>query len=165
MRIRAEQPQDLIAIHDLISRCFPTQSEATLVDALRASEARFISLAALEVHDRVIGHVCFTPVRTLDGRCGMGLAPLAVDAAFRRNGVGAALVTAGLSRCGEEGVGWVVVLGKPSYYSRFGFRAASEFGLADTYGGGDAFQALELKAAALPRGAGVVHYAAAFGSL
>ena len=65
----------------------------------------------------------------------------------------------------EPGFGWVVVLGEPEYYSRFGFRPASAFGLSDEYGGGPAFQAVELVAGALPVGAGLVRYAPEFASL
>lgn len=165
IRIRAEQPQDQAAIHALLAQCFPTAAEAGLVDALRRTEESFISLVALAAENRIVGHVCFTPVQTSAAHRGMGLAPLAVDESFRRRGVGAALVTSGLARCRQEGFGWAVVLGNPAHYRRFGFRAASEFGLVDTYGGGNAFQALELLPAALPRGAGVVHYAAAFAAL
>ena len=65
----------------------------------------------------------------------------------------------------EAGFGWVVVLGDPSYYARFGFRAASEFGLRDEYRAGAAFQAVELTGGALPGGAGLVRYAEAFAML
>jgi putative acetyltransferase len=61
--------------------------------------------------------------------------------------------------------GWVVVLGEPAYYARFGFRPASEFGLSDEYRGGSAFQAMELIDGALPAGAGLVRYAHEFATL
>jgi putative acetyltransferase len=75
------------------------------------------------------------------------------------------LIRAGLDACRERGFGWVVVLGEPQFYSRFGFRPAAEFGLWDEYGGGDAFQALELATGALPVNAGLVRYAPEFASL
>jgi len=42
---------------------------------------------------------------------------------------------------------------------------ASEFGLSDEYGGGQAFQAIELFAAGLPVGAGLVRYAPEFAAV
>jgi len=48
---------------------------------------------------------------------------------------------------------------------RFGFRAASEFGLFDEYRGGAAFQILELVRGALPVGGGLVRYAREFATL
>ena len=55
-----------------------------------------------------------------------------------------------------------MVLGEPEYYGRFGFRSAAKFGLTDEYGGGAAFQAMEFRDGALPRDAGLVHYAEEF---
>jgi putative acetyltransferase len=47
----------------------------------------------------------------------------------QRQGVGSALVRAGLERCREIGAGAVVVLGHPDYYPKFGFLPAARFGL------------------------------------
>lgn len=96
---------------------------------------------------------------------GLGLAPLAVLSAHRRAGVGAQLVRLGIDGCRGAGVGFVVVLGDPEYYGRFGFQPASRFGLEDEYGGGAAFQALELLAGSIPAAGGLVQYAPEFGAL
>ena len=58
-----------------------------------------------------------------------------------------------------------VVLGEPAYYGRFGFTVASSWGLWDQYGGGPAFQVLELRPGGVPRGAGLVQYAEEFALL
>src|SRR6185295_5905953 len=123
------------------------------VDALRAAGRLTVSLVA-EVDGRVVGHVAFSPVDVPSSRAGEGLAPLAVAEDFRRQGIGAALVAAGLEACRAAGVGFVVVLGEPAYYGRFGFRPAREFGLVDEYRGGDAFQLLELRDGTVPAGGG-----------
>jgi putative acetyltransferase len=104
-------------------------------------------------------------VTVSSGDDGAGLAPVAVTESHRRQGIAAELVRAGLDACRATGFGWVVVLGKPAYYSRFGFRSASEFGLYDEYGGGPAFQCIELVPGAMPVGAGLVRYAPEFASL
>jgi predicted N-acetyltransferase YhbS len=57
------------------------------------------------------------------------------------------------------------VLGEPEYYGRFGFSPAGQCGLFDEYGGGPAFQVIELVAGELPRGAGLVEYGEEFASL
>ncbi len=62
----------------------------------------------------------------------------------------------------EAGYGWVVVLGEPGYYRRFGFVPAAQFGLQDEYGGGCAFQVLQLIGGSLPRNAGLVRYGPEF---
>ena len=159
--IRNEQSSDQQAIWAVHAACFPTPAEARLVDLLRSAHKLTVSLVAT-VADQVVGHVAFSPVTTADGCTGVGLAPVAVLESYRRQGIAAQLIEAGLRACRDAGCGWAVVLGNPGYYGRFGFRAAAESGLVDEYGGGPAFQALELHPGALPRGAGLVRYAAEF---
>ena len=140
---------------------FPTDAEARLVDLLRDAGHLVVSLVA-EIDGTIVGHVAFSPVTAAAGAPGVGLAPVAVMPDRRRRGLAAELIRTGISDCRAAGFGWAVVLGEPGYYSRFGFRAASEFGLVDEYGGGPAFQVMELVRGALPRGAGVVRYAPEF---
>jgi len=150
----------------LIAAAFPTDAEARLVAALRSAGRLAVSLVA-EVDGPIVGHVAFSPVdvpasRTGEGPVAEGLAPLSVAAAFRRRGIGAALVAAGLDACRAAGAGFVVVLGDPRYYGRFGFGPARAVGLADEYAGGDAFQVLELRPGSVPPAGGTVRYAPEF---
>ena len=165
--LRAERPEDAVAIRAVLATCFPTEAEARLVELLRAAGHLPVSLVAVG-DEGLIGHVAFSPVtlerRAVVGR-GVGLAPLAVLEAHRRRGVGAALVRAGLDACATAGFGWVVVLGDPAYYARFGFRPAADAGLRGEYGGGPAFQVLELRSGSLPVAAGLVRSAPEFASL
>lgn len=151
-------------IHAVHAASFPTPAEARLVDLLRAAGRLRVSLVA-EVGGVIVGHVAFSPVTAASTATAAGLAPIAVIESHRRRGIGAELVRKGLDACREAGVGWVVVLGEPAYYARFGFRAASDFGLRDDYGGGVAFQAVELVRGALPVGTGLVRYAEEFATL
>jgi putative acetyltransferase len=162
--IRPELPRDVEAIHALHASSFPTDAEARLVELLRAAGWLHISLVA-EVDGAVVGHVAFSPVTTETGAIGIGLAPVAVTESHRRQGIAAGLIKAGLTACRAVGWKWAVVLGEPGYYARFGFRPAAQFGLSDEYGGGPAFQAVELVAGGMPIGAGLVRYAPEFASL
>jgi putative acetyltransferase len=162
--VRSEAPRDIAPVRELLSASFPTLAEAALVDALRAAGHLTLSLVA-EVDGDVVGHIAFSPVLAEGGHGGLGLAPLAVLEPHRRRGVGARLVAGGLVACSAMGCGWVVVLGDPEYYSRFGFRSAPALGLQDEYGGGDAFQVVELLPGTLPQGAGLVRYSAQFAAL
>ncbi len=162
--IRPEQPRDVSAIYGVNAACFPGDDEARLVDLLRAAGNLSVSLVA-DDGGLIVGHVAFSSVSTARRAIGAGLAPLAVLESHRRQGIAAELVRAGLETCREMGFGWCVVLGEPAYYGRFGFRAAAEFGLTDEYGGGEAFQVIELMPDSLPTGAGLVRYAPEFGSL
>jgi putative acetyltransferase len=162
--IRPEQPGDAAAIQAVHAASFPTDLESRLVDLLRGAGRLLVSLVA-EVGGVVVGHVAFSPVTAVSGAVGVGLAPVAVTEPHRPGGIAAALIRAGLEACGAAGFGWVVVMGEPAYYSRFGFRPASEFCLSDEYGGGQAFQAMVLIPGALPVGAGLVQYAPEFAAV
>ena len=162
--VRPERPEDVLAIHRLHEEAFPTPAEACLVDALRASRRLVISLVA-EEEGEIVGHLALSPVSAGDTPGGLGLAPLAVASGWRRRGVGGALVRAGLDASRHAGSAFVVVLGEPAYYGRFGFTVASSWGLWDQYGGGPAFQVLELRPGGVPRGAGLVQYAEEFALL
>jgi putative acetyltransferase len=160
--VRQEHPGDLDGIHALHTASFPTVGEARLVDALRAVGRLRISLVAVE-GDEVVGHIAFSPV-TLEGTAGgLGLGPLAVRVGHRRRGIAGALVHDGLASC--RAAPFVVVLGDPHYYGRFGFLPAREWNLQDEYAGGDAFQALELIRGSIPLGGGLVRYSPEFAAL
>lgn len=169
MRVRPESPRDLAEIHDVLVRAFPSEAEANLVDALRGRTEPQISLVAEQPADGVVGHILFTPVeiRSASGRStAVGLGPLGVSPDFQRRGVGAALVEAGLSACRSAGERVVVVLGHASYYPRFGFRSAWDFGLYHSVPGPNpAFLVRELEPGALGGRAGQVLYHAAFEGL
>jgi len=173
MLIRPETPGDAAAVRDVHERAFEQAAEADLVDTLRRDAHPAISLVA-EVDGQVIGHIFFSPVEiehvdaTPDDRilAVMGLAPMAVRPAFQQRGVGTALVRQGLRSCREAGVHAVVVLGHPSYYPRFGFTPAAQYGLWSEYDvPSEAFMALELVPGALDGARGIVTYHAAFGDV
>jgi len=127
--IRNEQPQDIVAIHDVNEKAFEETLEARLIDLLRANDAVTLSLVAV-VDDQIVGHILFTPVRLETGDRhldGVGLGPMAVSPDFQRRGIGSKLVSEGLLKLRELGVSFVVVVGHPEYYPRFGFVPASRF--------------------------------------
>ena len=74
-------------------------------------------------------------------------------------GIGAALIAAGIAACRELGVRFIVVLGEPRYYRRFGFRPTH---LGNEYGVGDEFMALDLEPHATAALHGVVRYGLEF---
>lgn len=129
--VREEMPSDHQDVHELNCLAFETDAEAKLVDALRQAARPFISLVAIE-DDKVVGHIAFTPVSVGGGPASsktMGLAPMAVTPALQKQGIGSALVRAGLEECATAGAELVFVLGHPSYYPKFGFLPAAAFGL------------------------------------
>jgi putative acetyltransferase len=164
MNIRPEQPSDIDAVRQVNRAAFETSTEASLVDILRENARPLISLVA-EDAGAIVGHIMFSPV-TISSRIDagiMGLAPMAVLPARQRQGIGSALVTAGLDEGRRLGMAGVVVLGHATYYPRFGFRPASGFGLRSEYDVPDeVFMALELETGGLQGMAGTVRYHPAF---
>ena len=126
-----------------------------------------VSLVA-EASATVVGHVLFSPVTVepSPGSClGVGLAPLAVRPALQRRGIGARLVDSGLEASRRAGFGFVVVLGEPRYYQRFGFQRALTEGLRNEYGVDEECMVLELQPGALIGASGVVRYGPEFAAV
>jgi putative acetyltransferase len=153
--IRPETESDRDAVFAVHAAAFPSDAEARLVDELRKNGRAMLSLVA-EQDGRIAGHVVFSPVTP--GR-GLGLAPLAVLPAFQRQGIGGALIRAGIAAASAD---YLVVLGDPAYYRRFGFRRALDIGLENEYGVRDEFMVLELRPGGLAGVRGLVKYAAEF---
>jgi putative acetyltransferase len=141
-------------------------AEADLVDRLRAGGKLLQSLVA-EGNRAVVGHIAFSRV-TVDGaHCGgAGLGPMAVLPRLQRRGIGSLLVRAGLDQCRQMGFGFVVVLGHPSYYPRFGFIPASRHGIRCKWpAANEAFMVLELREGGLKTISGLTAYPPEFDEL
>ena len=65
----------------------------------------------------------------LGTEAGAALGPMAVRPAYQRQGIGSQLVAQGLERLREQGCPFVVVIGHPEFYPRFGFEPAAALGL------------------------------------
>lgn len=158
MHVEPEAPHHLASIRQLHLSAFPSATEADLVDELRLDESVVISLVAVE-QDRVIGHVLFS--RMTAPLPALGLGPVAVIEARRRQGVAATLIGQGIERARAAGWEAIFVLGDPAYYGRFGFRAEDAVGFAC----GPYFMALSLTPDGLRVREGRVDYAPAFSAL
>ena len=162
--VRDEHPQDVEGVRDVLKVAFGRSDEVALVDALRAAGKVQISLVA-ESEGQVVGHVLFTAVTIAgdDTLLAAGLAPLAVVPRMHGVGVGSALVRQGLARCRRAGHAFVVVLGDPRYYSRFGFVPAEEHQMHCEFDApAGAFQVIELRRGALTPGPALVRYESEF---
>lgn len=127
MIIRNETVSDIDAITEVTIAAFQNhpisqQTEQFIVHALREANALTISLVA-EVDGRVVGHIAFSPVTISDGSSGWyGIGPLSVVPAYQRQGIGQALMHAGLALVKSSGGQGCVLVGDPGYYERFGFK-------------------------------------------
>ena len=163
MESRPYRPEDAAAVRRVHLKAFGgREEESRLVDLLHAAGADPISLVAAEKPGgRILGHILFSPV-DLDGPSAtlhlLGLAPIGILPEEHGRGVGSRLIRAGLAACLEAGYDAVVVLGEPDYYSRFGFRRASDRGLGNEYCADEHFMVAELREGALGGASGTVRY-------
>jgi putative acetyltransferase len=161
--IRPRTPADDAAIARLTDDAFGTPGEARLIHALREAGMAAIELVAAE-GAHIVGHILFSVLDvTVDGHAvkALALAPMAVEPARHRQGIGSRLVRAGLDCARADGWEAAIVLGHPRYYPRFGFSATQARHLVAPYSG-DAFMALALRPGALDGRSGRVVYPAAF---
>lgn len=166
LALRGELPCDQAGIARVQRAAFPSPDESRLVDALRLSGNLRLSLVAIE-NAEIVGHVAFSPVSlesSFGNIAGLGLAPVAVLPDHQRRGIGSALIRSGMEKCRELNTLFVVVLGEPGYYQRFGFRAASTWGIANEYNVHDEFMAIELLPGAIPPGGSLARYSPEFSS-
>jgi putative acetyltransferase len=127
--IRHEKPEDIPLVYSVLEKTFKRDAEAKLTDKLRETCNDCLALVAND-NGTIVGHIMFTPVRIKEGNIqGMGLAPMAVMPSKQRQGIGAQLIKYGLQFLQEKGCPFVIVLGHPDYYPRFGFQPASRFNI------------------------------------
>ena len=122
IEIREEQAGDLASIREVNRRAFGQDLEANIVDALRKNGAAQLSLAA-SVDGRIVGHIMFSPAG-IGSVTGVALGPMAVLPELQRQGIGSRLVEAGIGELQRAGCPFIVVVGHPEFYLRFGFEPA-----------------------------------------
>ena len=122
--IRAEKVSDVVAREALLDACFGANRHVGTCQRLRDGRAPADGLAlSAMARGKVVGTVRLWHV-SAGGAPALVLGPLAVGSAFRKLGVGAALITRALAAARARGHRAVLLLGDAAYYSRFGFSAA-----------------------------------------
>jgi len=165
--IRSERHEDIDAIFEVNFQAFGQDGEARLVKALRdgGDYLRELSLVAVS-GDRIIGHILFPPITIVSDTAetpALALATLSVHQDYQCLGIGTALIEEGLKECQHLGHHIVIVVGHPSYYPKFGFTVARDFGINAPFPCPDeAFMALQLTSGALDGISGTVRYPLAF---
>jgi putative acetyltransferase len=166
--IREEESGESQEIRIVIQNAFGQAEEADMVDRLRQSCPNRISLVAVS-DGQMVGQILFTPV-TIQAKkgviTGMKLGPMAVVPEFQRQGIGSQLVRAGLNLIEEAKYPFVIVLGHPTYYPRFGFVPAFRYGIRSKYENvpDETFMILVINQSALEGVSGVAKYQPEFAS-
>ena len=125
MLVRAETPEDYAAIRDVniaafLDHEFSEQTEHLIVDALREAGALDVSLVA-EVDGKVVGHVAFSAAGIGETTGWFLLGPVAVLPENQGQGIGRALIEAGLGELRSRHARGCVLVGDPAFYAHFGF--------------------------------------------
>ena len=123
LEIRDERPDDMAAVRDLNRRAFGQDQEGKIVDALRSNGAALLSLVAT-LNGKVVGHIMYSPL-SVGEIMGAGLGPMAVLPENQHQGIGSKLVEAGNRKVKDAGYPFIILVGHPNFYPRFGFRPAS----------------------------------------
>ena len=159
--IREAIEADRAAIGALVERAFGQASEAELVAALVRDGDAVLELVA-EEGGQLAGHVLFSRLevdRDGDRFAAVALAPVAVEPASQKRGIGSALIEEGHRLLNARGESLSVVLGDPAYYGRFGYAHSRAAGFDSVFQCA-ALQALDWGAAPAE---GRLVYAPAFG--
>ncbi len=121
IEVRESHPEDGALIEALYPSAFPDEDLLPLVRELLREGPAVLSLVGI-LDGALTGHVVFTTCGVLGAPDKVALlGPLAVAPARQKQGIGSAMVRAGLQQLQSAGVSRVYVLGDPAYYSRFGF--------------------------------------------
>ncbi|WP_405859389.1 bifunctional class I SAM-dependent methyltransferase/N-acetyltransferase [Streptomyces sp. NBC_00090] len=169
-RVRQETAEDASAVRRVVSTAFgsvdtPSEVEADLVDNLRLDADAWLpglSYVAEAPDGTIAAHALITRCR-VGGAPAAALAPVSVAPEYQRTGAGQAVVRAVLDAARLRGEPFVLVLGHPEYYPRFGFVRASEYGIKPGFEAPDeAMMALVLDGSE-PVPPGTLVYPAAFG--
>ena len=163
IHIRPERTNEQAKTYDINRKAFNRGNEADLVDALRKTKRFNPGMLLMATHyEDLLGCILLYPVDIVEGSKitqTMSLAPVAVLPQHQRKGVGSKLVKVSLGKAKKLGFKSVVVLGNDVYYSKFGFKPASTWGIKPSFEAPDKnFMAIELEQDALKGAAGVVYY-------
>jgi putative acetyltransferase len=136
MDIRCESLADYAAIAEVNILAFGQENEAKLVEEIRCSQGYIPELSLVaEIDGAIVGHILFSYIDLIgeESLQVLGLAPMAVLPQFQRQGIGSALVKAGLEKADAIKEALVIVLGHPHFYQRFGFQPSVNYKITSPF--------------------------------
>lgn len=151
IKIRQETAKDYDEIYLLVKLAFENAEhtdgdEQNLVSRLRNSDAYIPELSLVaEKNGKIVGHIMFTKTN-VNGIIQLTLAPLSIHIEYQRQGIGGMLIEEG-HKIGEQlGYEFSILLGHPSYYPKFGYLPAANFGIKSPFDvPSECFMAINLK--------------------
>src|SRR5262245_9088446 len=140
--VRATTDEDRAHVLDVVREAFAASARGDNEEAEIVAETWQLDAVpdgldlVADDRGRIVGHVMAGRGR-LAGEHAIGIAPLRVPPTHQRQGIGTALMNAVLERAEVAGWPFVVLLGDPGYYGRFGFEPAGPLGIVYSPVGAD----------------------------
>lgn len=134
LEIRQENKNDYEEVYKVIKTAFETSehsdgNEQDLVVSLRESDSFIPELSLVAVQDnKIIGYILFTKIKIREYE-ELALAPLGILPEYQRQGVGKKLIEEGHKIAKKLGYHYSIVLGSETYYPKFGYIPASQYGI------------------------------------
>ncbi len=134
VEIRQENKNDYEEIYNVVKTAFETAehsdgNEQDLVVALRNSDSFIPELSLVAIKDnKIVGHILFTKIK-IGNHEELALAPLAVLPEYQKQGIGSKLIQQGHKIAKELGYHYSIVLGSETYYPKFGYVPAIQYGI------------------------------------
>lgn len=134
VEIRQENKNDYEEIYNVVKTAFETAehsdgNEQDLVVALRNSDSFIPELSLVAIKDnKIVGHILFTKIK-IGNHEELALAPLAVLPEYQKQGIGSKLIQQGHKIAKELGYHYSIVLGSETYYPKFGYVLAIQYGI------------------------------------
>jgi predicted N-acetyltransferase YhbS len=136
-----EKENEFAEIYELIKVAFQTSENADgdeqdYVNNLRISK-NYIPELALTVKDnnKIIGHIMLTKtsiIRNNEIIEALLLSPVCTLYEYRNKGVASKLIRHSMTLARKKDYKAIFLVGEPEYYSRFGFKSITNFGINDT---------------------------------
>jgi predicted N-acetyltransferase YhbS len=139
IKLRQENPSDYVEVAKAIIDAYEdvpysNHKEQNMVARLRESDA-FIPQLSILAHDEngiIAGHVLLTKISIKNDNAiyeALALAPLSVRPAYQNKGVGTQLVLESHRVAKSMGYNFIVILGIPDYYPKFGYQLISKYNI------------------------------------
>ncbi len=134
LEIRQESQNDYKEVYNVVKIAFEMAehsdgNEHDLVTALRNSNNFIPELSLVAIKDnKIVGYILFTKIKIGEYE-EIALAPLAVLPQYQRKGIGRKLIEEGHKIAKELGYHYSIVLGSESYYPKFNYIPAIQYGI------------------------------------
>lgn len=161
IKIRLEERKDWREVEELTRAAFWREdriknigvgaTEHYMVHMMRGRDGIDELTFVAEVDGEIVGHLIYCKgsyVLQPDGtrKEVLNFGPLSVLPKYQKQGIGSALMKYSIKCAKEQGYGAILFYGHPTYYPRFGFKEAKEFGITTQEGENfSAFMAMELR--------------------